>query len=337
MLWEYGIDAGSENLRLVKRGTPQIVRESTYTAIREGRGTPFAWGDRALMLLGRAPKGISIIKSVNRGCVDRPNLFAKWARIILDEDEAILKKSTILVSLSEGMRKDAVEEMQKRMLDEGISGVALVNSVIACALGAGEKVMDAEAFCVLDIGAEQIQAAVISGGRIVKSDLLPFGCARADQALMESVRACMGCAIGPQTARELITELGKPELSDNAAVEKNAFDYKTNLPKKRKIPALLVKRSLEDIVDAAAEMCGKLVLFLPEEIASDISVRGFVITGGGARLMDFKKAVEEETGLPARVAETPEDCLAKGLQRVLNSQKTYARLITGEMEESRRP
>lgn len=337
MLWEYGIDAGSENLRLVKRGTPQIVRESTYTAIREGRGTPFAWGDRALMMLGRAPKGVSIVKSVNQGVVDRANLFAKWARIILDEDEAIIKKSTILVSVGGAMRKDAAEEMQKRMLDEGISGVGLVSSILCSALGAGEKVMDAEAVCVLDVGAEQMQAAVISGGRIVKEEHLPFGTARADQSLIEAVRIYMGCAIGPQTARELIKELGKPGLSDNAAVEVNAFDYKTNLPRKKKIPALLVKRSLEEIVEAAAEMCGKLIMFLPEEIAGDVTSRGFVITGGGARLMDFKKAVEEETGLSVRLAETPEDCLAKGLQRVLNSQKTYARLITGEMEESRRP
>ncbi|MBR3929768.1 MAG: rod shape-determining protein [Clostridia bacterium] len=337
MLWEYGIDAGSENLRLVKRGTPQIVRESTYTAIREGRGTPFAWGDRALMMLGRAPKGVSIVKSVNHGCVDRANLFAKWARIILDEDEAILKKSTILVGVNETMRKDAVEEMQKRMLDEGISGVAVVSSAILSALGAGEKALEPEAVCLLDVGAEQMQAAVISGGRIVKSEHLPFGAARADQTLIEAVRIYLGCAIGPHTARELIKELGKTELNDNAAVEVNAFDYKTNLPKKRKIPALLVKRCLSEIVDAAAEMCEKLVTFLPEEIAGDVSKHGFVITGGGARLMDFASAVEEQTGLSVRLAEAPEDCLAKGLQRVLNSQKTYARLITGEMEESRRP
>lgn len=337
MLWEYGIDAGSENLRLVKRGTPQIVRESAYTAIRVGRGTPFAWGDRALSMLGRAPEGVSIIKSVNRGCVDRASLFAKWARIILDEDEAILKKSTILVAVNEVMRKEEVEEMQKRMLDEGISGVGIVNSAIASALGAGEKVMEAEAVCVLDVGAEKMQAAVISGGRIVRSETVSFGTSRADQTLVELVRIYMGCAIGPRTARELITELGKAELSDNAAVEKNVFDYKDNLPRKKKIPALVVKRSLEEIVDAAAEMCSKLIMFLPEEIAADIAVRGFVLTGGGARLMDFKKAIEDETGLPVRLAESSEDCLAKGLQRILNSQKTYARLITGEMEESRRP
>ena len=337
MLWEYGIDAGSENLRLVKRGTAQIVRESTYTAIREGRGTPFAWGDRALMMLGRAPKGVTLVKSVNRGKVDRAHLFARWARIILDEDEAILKKSTILVSVSDKMSSEEIEDMQKRMLDEGISGVAVVSSLIASALGAGEKVMDAEATCVLDVGAEQMQAAVISGGRIVKSDSLPFGTSRADETLIEAVRAYMGFGIGPRTARELVIELGKSDLSDNAASEKNVFDYKDNLPRKKKIPALLVKRSLDDIVDAAAEMCAKLIMFLPEEIAGDISSRGFVITGGGARLMDFKKAVEEETGLPVRVAEASEDCLAKGLQRILNSPKTYQSLIKGEMEESRRP
>ena len=96
-----------------------------------------------------------------------------------------------------------------------------------------------------------------------------------------------------------------------------------------------MKNCLNEIVDAAAEMCEKLIMFLPEEIASDISSRGFVITGGGARLMDFKSRIEEATELPVRMAEAPEDCLAKGLQRVLNSQKTYARLIMGEMEESR--
>lgn len=336
MLWEYAIDAGSENLRLVKRGTQQIVKESTYTAIREGRGTPFAWGERALMLLGRAPKGISVIKSVNNGCVDRPSLFAKWTRIILDEDEAILKKSTVLVGVSSLMKADDTEDMQKRMLDEGVSGVAIVKNAFACALGAGEKVMDPEAVCVLDIGAEKIEAAVISGGRVVKEDFLPYGISKAESTLMEAVRAYLGCAIGEKTAKDLIVQLGKDNVNENAAVEKSVFDFKTSLPKKRKIPALLVRRCLEEIMEAAAEMCARLVMFLPEEIAGDVSQRGFVITGGGANLLNAKRSVQNATGLPARVAENPEDCLARGLQRILNSQKTYQRLIEDEMEENRR-
>lgn len=336
MLWEYGIDAGSEQLRLVKRGAQQIVRESTYTAIREGRGTPFAWGERALMLLGRAPKGVSVVKSVNHGCVDRPSLFAKWSRIILDEDEAILKKSTVIVGVSAQMSMDACEEMQKRMLDEGISGTAIVKTAFAGALGAGEKVMEPEAICILDLGAECIQASVISGGRIIKEASLPYGMAKADQLLMESVRTYLGCAIGPRTARELIVDLGTKDVDERAVLEKSVFDYKTYLPRKRKIPALLVKRCLDEIMDSTAEMCANLVLFLPEEVASDVSVRGFVVTGGGARLCDVKQTIQSATGLPVRVAENPEDCTAKGLQRILASQKTYQRLIENELEEYRR-
>ena len=141
---------------------------------------------------------------------------------------------------------------------------------------------------------------------------------------------------GEKTAKDLIVQLGKDNVNENAAVEKSVFDFKTSLPKKRKIPALLVRRCLEEIMEAAAEMCARLVMFLPEEIAGDVSQRGFVITGGGANLLDAKRSVQNATGLPARVAENPEDCLARGLQRILNSQKTYQRLIEDEMEENRR-
>lgn len=50
----------------------------------------------------------------------------------------------------------------------------------------------------------------------------------------------------------------------------------------------------------------------PPELASDIAVRGLMLTGGGAMLRDLDKLLSEETGLPVYLAEEPLTCVARG-------------------------
>ena len=50
----------------------------------------------------------------------------------------------------------------------------------------------------------------------------------------------------------------------------------------------------------------------PPELASDISERGMVLTGGGALLRNLDRLLMEETGIPVVVAEDPLTCVARG-------------------------
>lgn len=50
----------------------------------------------------------------------------------------------------------------------------------------------------------------------------------------------------------------------------------------------------------------------PPELASDISERGMVLTGGGALLRNLDRLLMEETGIPVVVAEDPLTCVAHG-------------------------
>ena len=335
MLWEYAIDAGSDGLRLVKRGDAAILREPCYAAVRTGRDTPFAWGERAFKIYNRAPEGVKVIKIVSGGCPAHPALFAGWARAVVDEDQEILKRNTVLMACPSMMRHEEKEETQKRLIDEGFAAVGTVKSILASALGAGENILEPECVCLADIGAEKIALAVISGGRIVKEAFVPKGASVVTERLRDVVREKMAAALSEESARELLFEGRKEDAGE--FIEKPVFDFVTGFPAVKKIPVSYITDAVSELSGMVSDALEKLISFLPEELSGDITRKGITLTGGGAAFKDVENAIREKLALPVRTAETPEKCTAKGLIRILNSQKTYQALIEDEMEAVRRP
>ena len=68
----------------------------------------------------------------------------------------------------------------------------------------------------------------------------------------------------------------------------------------------------------------------PPELASDIALRGIVLTGGGALLRDLDKLISEETGLPVVVAEDPLTCVVRGCGMALERMERLGSIFTSE-------
>ena len=91
------------------------------------------------------------------------------------------------------------------------------------------------------------------------------------------------------------------------------------------LPYAITVSSLE-ILDALDECCDQIVLTTllvlektPPELASDISERGIIMTGGGSLLYGLDKRIEERTGIKVVIANNPLSCVAEGTGKSLIS------------------
>jgi hypothetical protein len=69
-------------------------------------------------------------------------------------------------------------------------------------------------------------------------------------------------------------------------------------------------------------------------LATDISDRGIVLTGGGALLKDLHRRIREETGLPVPIADDPLSCIVLGTGKMLDDFNLLRKLSIESMAAS---
>ena len=134
MQWVYAIDAGGSTMRGAAAGRPDAFRESSLVAARGGQNAPIAWGDKALGIYGREPEDVRILRAVRDGVPADIDLLARWIKRLYGEaDRKTVRKTGVLLALSPAARPDVRDALKRRVIEEGVPGVGLVRSDLACA------------------------------------------------------------------------------------------------------------------------------------------------------------------------------------------------------------
>ncbi len=89
-------------------------------------------------------------------------------------------------------------------------------------------------------------------------------------------------------------------------------DLITGLPKNITVTSEEMLDALSEPVNAISDAVHAVLEKTPPELASDISSRGIVMTGGGSLLHGLNKLLEKRTGIPTYIAEDAVSCVAKG-------------------------
>ncbi len=317
MQWDIGIDFGETGVRLATRAKGVALCSPCWGAMREGE--IIAIGDSALNMLGRNPQNIAVEKPVSGGTLEQPRLAAQWISRLIEPfvSAGRLSRPSVVFSDSGLYRKSEKELITAAAAEVGAQAVGWADADILSAAGAGMDIMEPAGRMLVNVGAGVLSACLISGGRIVHAERLPWGAARVDHDIAHLVRSGVALAIGPRTAEEIKLSLGSALPAREMKMRATGLDLAGGFPAEKEISADLVRPAVEPLVDALATLMLCCVENAPEELSADLVDAGAVLSGGGALLSGLAEALEGRTGISCRLCDTPELATISGMAAVL--------------------
>ena len=266
-------------------------------------------------MIGRTPGNIVAIRPLREGVISDYDSTEKMLKFFINK---ITKKKSFVKPRMAVCIPSGVTEVEKRAVRDaakqaGARKVTTIEEPIAAAIGAGIDITRACGSMVVDIGGGTTDIAVISLGGNVVSDSIKTAGDNFDEAIVKYMRKKYNLLIGERTAEELKINIGCAYPRDEEVeMSVRGRNLITGLPKTMNITSSEMLEALREPVNEIAEAVHGVLEKTPPELASDISNRGIILTGGGALLHGIDKLIQEKSGIDTVIADDATSCVAIG-------------------------
>ncbi|ODN30468.1 rod shape-determining protein [Fervidobacterium thailandense] len=321
---DLGIDLGTANFVVYQQGKGIVLNEPSVVAIERRTGKILAIGNEAKEMFGKTPEDkIIAAKPMKDGVIADYTIISEVLKYFMKKlNRGLFFKCNMVIGIPTKTTSVEQRAVYDAALKAGAKRVHVVLEPIAAAIGIGLDVMKPVGNMIVDIGGGTSDIAVISLGGIVVGDSIKLAGNAFDEAIVKGVRRTFGLIIGDNTAEEIKIKVGKihPEVED-LQLEIRGRDAITGLPRTEVITSTDVYRMIKPVFENIIARIKLVLEKTPPELSADIVEHGIVLTGGGALLRGIDRAIEEEIGVPCRIADEPLMCVAKGTGILLEDEK----------------
>ena len=316
----FGCDFGTSRIKIYSKESDTIYCEKNMVAIEEKKGI-IAYGDEAFDMHEKAPSNIEVLYPMSYGTVASITYMQEFLRSFLESHtKGNLKGSEFVVALP--------TDVQDRVFTTLIQGtglksknIQLIDKPVAAGLGLGLDVTQAQGVMLVDVGADTTEISILSLGGMVTSKLIKNGGNKIDEAIGSAIRREFGYFIGNKTAEILKNELGYMPGDTASKREICGRNMALGLPALLDITADFVASAIEEQLKAIVDAIKMILERTPPELGVDIIRNGIFLTGGMANLKGLDGMIAQATNIRVNMVEAPEECVARGLARVINEKE----------------
>lgn len=328
----YGIDLGTNNIKIYDRNEDRVIIEKNMIAI-ENKSTLFAYGNSAFEMFEKAPANIQISYPLSNGVIaDIHNMETLVRYFIADLQKGSIKPADFYIAVPTDVTEVEKRAFYDLIRDAGVKAkkIMVVEKAVADGLGLDIDVKNSQGVLVVNVGYETTEISILSLGGIVLSRLIKVGGFKFDQSIQAAVRKEFSLIIGGKTAESIKINLKSLEEKEEGAVVYGR-DIVTGLPVERTIPTKLVVDSLEEHFDTIVDNVKVILERTPPELAADIFRHGIYLTGGASQVNHLAERIAAGTGLKVNCAEEPSASVALGLAKIIkdDNYRTVAYSIEG--------
>jgi rod shape-determining protein MreB len=331
---EIAIDLGTANT-LIIHNDKVVIDEPSIVAVNRTTGKLVAVGQRALMMHGRTPDNIKVIRPLKDGVIAdfqaSELMLIEFLRMMNAKQKSLFPPALkMVVCIPSGITE--VEERAVRDSSEqaGAKEVRLIHEPMAAAIGIGLDVLEPAGNMVVDIGGGTSEIAVIALGGIVSNKSVKTAGDEFNADIVDYMRREHNMSIGERTAELIKINVGAA-LSDienpPPSYEVRGRDMLTGIPKAISITHHEIAIALDASISQIEVAVLNALEQTPPELSADIYMSGIYLAGGGSLLRGLDKRIQLKTKLSVHIAEDPLRAVARGTAIALKNFDRFPFLI----------
>ena len=315
----YGVDLGTDTLKLRDKGNQHFLDSKNMIAVRNG-STVIAIGNDAWEMYEKNPVDVEVTCPMSGGVIASATNMEKVLSYTLRQFTTFARKSSGLC-LAVPTNVSQVEQRAFFNVLDGnrqTSRVRLIDKGIADAVSIGLDVLSPSGHMVVNIGAETTEISVISGGRVIIGQTLKIGGRKLDEDIATMIRRKFNISIGMKTASVLKNNLAF--MINGPRLEQQIFGIHTlsGLPKSDVIPSLAVSVAIIDVIDRIIDEIQAVYARIPPQLSRDIAKEGIFLTGGVSMILNLPLYMQKELGLPIYHIQDPRNSTIRGILEIIN-------------------
>lgn len=316
---DLAIDLGTANTLVAIQGEGIVLDEPSVVALQKGTrrvlGKGTAVGKLAKQMLGRTPDSITAVRPMQDGVITDFELCEAMLRYFIRKASrhSYGLRPRVVIAVPGGItpvEKRAVFNSAERA---GAGRVYLIEESKAAGIGAGLPISEPMASMVCDIGGGTTEVAILSLADIVVSRSIRVAGDELDEAIVEYMKQHFSLRVGTQTSEQIKIEIGSAyPLEQELTTEVRGLDTISGIPRKAVVTSEEVREALREPLEAILNCVKSVIEQCKPELVADTVDNGLVLTGGGGLLRGLDQLMNEQLGIPVRVAEDPLTTVARG-------------------------
>jgi len=325
-----GIDLGTTTILVFVPKKGIIINEPSVVAISLVDKKVLAVGKEAKDMIGRTPDSIVAKRPLKDGVIADYRTTEAMLRYFINKAVGGVRvfRPEVMVAVPGGITSTERRAVIDATLSAGAKAAYIIKQPVVAAIGADIPIGSASGHMIIEIGGGTSEIAVISLGGIVASSSVRIGGNKLDAAIQEHVRRKYGLAIGERTAEDIKIRIGSAlYLEDKLEMEVKGRDMVSGLPRIIQVTSDDVTDAIQHELQGIVEAIKDVLRNTPPELSADVMQKGMVLSGGSAQLRNLDRLFQEATGVPAFVADNPQQCVGKGTGIALENLEAYKRSI----------
>lgn len=313
---DLAIDLGTANVLVHLANKGIVLNEPAVVALDNVTGQVIAYGHEAFNMIGKTPENISVVKPLEDGVVSDFDI----TRTLLEHciKKALpglsLVQPNVTITAPAGVSEVELRAIEDACIYSGVRGVYIVEGAMAAAIGAGLDLDKPDGYMIVDMGAGNIEIAILSLNGIVASETIKSGGDLLNQRIIDHIYEKYAVNIGFLTAEYLKNEGVNLELdleshyNDNLeekVITVSGRDILSGMPKTVNVFSSDLNEAIRPEISNIIDKVQFILEKNPPELSSDIINNGIVLTGGLSLIKGISEIIESALNIKVVKSENP--------------------------------